>query len=73
MPQAPDQLLRGKVSTSSVGFPAELWKAIDEEVEQDEWKSRSAFLTSVVAEAIHSIREARARVRLAELQAHAKK
>ena len=66
-----DPLQKGKVSTSSVGFPAELWKAIDEEVELEGWKSRSAFLTAIVAEAMHDLRAQRAKARLAELEAAA--
>ena len=71
--KGPDPLLKGLVTTSSVGFPSELWKAVDEEVKEAEWKSRSAFLTAVVVEAIHSLRAVRAKAQLEELEKRSKK
>lgn len=68
MPKSPDPLLQGKVKTNSVGFPEELWKAIDEEWEEGGWKSRSAFLTATVLEAINAARTMRKKQELAELQ-----
>lgn len=73
MPKTPDPLLKGLVSTNSVGFPAELWKAVDEEVKLGGWKSRSAFLAEIASEAVHVLRAARAEAHLVELQARAKK
>lgn len=71
--KGPDPLLKGLVTTSSVGFPTELWKAVDEEVKAGGWKSRSAFLTALTLEMVNSLRAKRAEAELAALTARAKK